>query len=330
MGGPELNRREVLAGLAAAGTVGAVGGGGAGALLADRETLAAELGAGAVDLLVEGETTGGRPATASVDLDGDRAGSDRFTLSLSEDSNPAYLWLRAACPGGRAGAGVTVEVSRSCGDRTERLAEGSLDDVAADLGEGVLLDADCAGGQPACLEPGGSVEVAVAARLDPADSGRLSATLGFEFVARQCRHRGPENPFPPTAGCVAGAISFVAFCTDSGGALDPEITGITASDGDGPTAVEWETAAEVDRVVVYYGSPAGPQLTVYDYSDEERTAGTATARDPDAAVPSYDAQPGDASRPCAVADRLLAGDVETVSTVKLEYRDGRFLEVDDG
>ena len=101
-----VTRREVLAGITAAGTAGAVSGVGTAAMLADRETLANAVASGRVELRVDA----GDGPTDAVDgpialpfpalSPGDAGHVDLSLLVPDEDGvNPAYLWVRAGCAG---------------------------------------------------------------------------------------------------------------------------------------------------------------------------------------------------------------------------------------
>lgn len=214
----DLSRRDLLAAVGGAGTAGVVLGTGTAAVLADEEELLGNvLAAGTLDLEVAWATATGASgssegdATVVVPIDDDHAsGSVAVSVALPGDrpNNPAYPWLRLACPPSTDLVDdLLVTLRYDCGDGGV-LAEGTLYEVADALRNGVALDGDCASGavagEQACLAPGETVDLALDWRLDDDFVGEAEAAFGLEVVGRQCRSQpGTTNPFPSVAPCEA-------------------------------------------------------------------------------------------------------------------------------
>ena len=99
-----VTRRELLAGITAAGAAGTLSGVGTAALLVDRETLAASAAAGSVDLKIDlgngpVDATGGPLALELSELRAGERDTTSFSLTVPQTggANPVYLWLRAGC-----------------------------------------------------------------------------------------------------------------------------------------------------------------------------------------------------------------------------------------
>ncbi|MFC7069701.1 hypothetical protein ACFQL9_08610, partial [Halobaculum lipolyticum] len=212
-----VTRREVLAGITAAGAAGAVSGVGTAALLVDRETLAGSVAAGRVELRVDVgdgfvDATGGPLALPIPALTPGDAGSVDLAFRVPDEPgvNPAYLWLRAGC-GGPSGLGDALRLTVSyASGAAEPIFDGTYREFLAALGGGVPLDAsgvDVAAGEQSCLAPGTTVPLTVRYELSSGYVGDDDATILLEGVAVQCRRVGPtENPFAgagplPTTDC---------------------------------------------------------------------------------------------------------------------------------
>ncbi|ELZ42351.1 hypothetical protein C471_04910 [Halorubrum saccharovorum DSM 1137] len=273
---PDLTRRQVLAGITVTGGAGALTGKGTMAVFSDEETFtgnsitgaASTAGAGVVELEVSASSSG----------DGDRL---VYTIDVPDlvNNNPSYVWARpATCPEPiDAAADVYVELRAECGDDDSALiAEGTLKSVVNKLREDNGEPLRCQEGDDArCFRPGESVDFV----LDVTGSNTNEEfAFEFEFYAEQCRYNtGTDTPFGPLSPCEptnetgGKAISFIAFCSESG-TLTPQVTDINSTDDDGPTSVDWETDGDVDYVV----AKSGQNFTVYDYRDDSATRGTVT------------------------------------------------------
>ncbi|WP_336001251.1 hypothetical protein [Halorientalis halophila] len=228
-----LNRRRVLASLAACGA-GAVTGTGTAAVLTDTESGDARLRSGLIDLLIEYWVVSGPGATGTVDpsapdgvvdgpridvplgtLDGEQPrGSTllRFALPQPDEgvNNPASLWLRTDCPTpDPLAAAMQVRFSFATADGTVEslLAEGSLQAVAERFRAGVRLDPAAATDDEGCLTD----ELFVLVEYDLGlFVGTGATSLPLYVAATQCRNADPTaNPFggvddapcPPVAAC---------------------------------------------------------------------------------------------------------------------------------
>jgi len=209
----EMTRRRLLAGAVTGGGLGLLIGSGTAAMLADRETFGANLfAAGALDLEVTVDVAGGGGghsegvATIPLELDDETtSGSATLTVTLPDppaENNPAYAWLRTACPEDSALAdALSVTVRYDC-DGTEELASGSLIDVANRLRNGVPLspecDADATAGDQGCLQPEQPLRLVIEWELADDYAGEETLSLPVAVAGRQCRHRdGTTDPFTP-------------------------------------------------------------------------------------------------------------------------------------
>jgi len=200
-----VTRREVLAGITAAGAAGAVSGVGTAAMLVDRETLANGAAAGRVELLVDvgdGATnaTDGPIAVPVPSLEpGDTATVDLSLLVPAEAGvNPAYLWVRAGC----AAPSSLVDALRLslvyADGAGEQLFEGTYGELLSAFRDGVPLDAsgrDLPAGSQSCLAPGTAVHLTIDYELPDDYVGEGTATTLIEAIAVQCRRVDPaERP----------------------------------------------------------------------------------------------------------------------------------------
>jgi hypothetical protein len=328
----ELTRRALLGSLGTVGTAGAAVGAGTTGLFTDREQLRESVASGGrLDLLVSwpGGTSEDGVATLDIDLSDGGSGSERFTVELP-DSNPGRVWLRTICPSGPAES-VSGSLSYVCND--EVLAAGSLVDIADALRNGVHLDPDCAT-DDGCLGPDTDLELEFSWSFSPTDDydGTDPEPVGiqFQYHAVQCRHAAATNPFPESDPCDTDAepehaISFIAFCSAEPGPINPVVTATSPTSSEATTA-QWETDVPVGYVIAKWST----KMTIYDFTGDPKTSGTARVADSDAAIQEYETSPGgggpsDAARPCEVASSLLGGfDVE--STAKLEESGGVWIE----
>jgi hypothetical protein len=336
MGDYDLNRRNVLAGMAAVGGSGALVGGTTGALFSDEATFgndtisASTSVSGVVDIQVETETESDPPSVS-------------YGVTLPDggnNNNPSYVWVRTSeCPSsiGLANA-LSVELRVECNDGSSTIGSGTLTEVLTStaLTEGTLLCED--GG---CFQPG-EQQTLVLEVTGVADQYQGSDSVEFEleFYGQQCRYTAAtENPFAPasaigeceptTALSQSHAISFIAFCSRDGSDFDARIEEVLATDAYGnPTSVRWNTGSgnHADYVVV----KAGQQFTIYDYTNVRYDNGVATVGDSGAEF-NGTAPNSRSSEPCRLATDKV-GDEEFPASgthTKLEY-DGTFqTEGDD-
>jgi hypothetical protein len=216
-----ISRRELLAGITAAGAAGTLSGVGTAALLVDRETLAASATSGRVDLQID---TGDGPVDAmsspiELDLPALEAGAGgSTTLSLlvpdTSGSNPAYLWLRAGCGlETTLGPHLRLSVSRTDG-AGGHLFEGTLTEFFAVFAAGVPLDSSgdtVAVGHQDCVQPGSTLELLIEYELSPAYVGAETLSILLEAAAVQCRHVSPTTR-PPEFGAALGRSDCVPDC----------------------------------------------------------------------------------------------------------------------
>jgi hypothetical protein len=255
----------------------------------------------------------------------DPSSTVRVRTALPEyegQNNPGYAWMGAPCPDEQDSLWGNLAVTIRYSDCSEECSvfEGTL----ADLASGVPLDGEADGSRPAgqqtCLEPGESLDLELEVTLDRYAVG--DAEFVLQFVATQCRHGEPVSPFPADPACRAGpehAISFVAFCTRTEGALDPTLATTAENDDGEPLEVDWETAVDVDFVVL----KAAREVTIYDHRDGEVTAGTAAPGDGGANVETVVPAGSSSSDPCELASAVVTdGSYESTNAVKLEYADG--------
>ena len=272
---PDLTRRQVLSGIAVSGGAGALTGRGTIAVFSDEELFtnnsitgsASTAGAGVVELEVTTSSSAGGDGLV-------------YTVDVPDltDNNPSYVWVRpATCPEPiDAAANVDVELRVECGDHTTIIAEGTLKSVVNKLRENNGEPLRCQETEDArCLQPGESANLVLDVISSDTDE---EFAFDFEFYAEQCRYNagtntpfGSLNPCESTNETDGHAISWIAFCTDSG-TLDPDITEINSTDGDGPTSVDWETDTDVE----YVTAKSGTNFTVYDCRDSSTTSGTVT------------------------------------------------------
>lgn len=315
MAKPSLTRRKLLSGIVVSGGAGALTGHGVTALFTDEEIFtnnsisASTNTAGVVDIEVDsGSLDGGDGVVFSIELPDE------------VNNNPSYIWVQPACPEPiDAAEDVRVELRIDCvgNDDPYVINSGELIDVINSLREGVLLRCGDRDGDR-CFRPGDQTELV----LEVTDSEATGSELAFEFefYGQQCRYdAGATNPFDPLPECTASqvpgstpsqvpGISFIAFCSESGDPLDPELA-INETNVDGaPTSVDWDTDSDVDYIAVKYDRT----FNVYDYPTES-TSGTVTAGDdPDAET--YEVPSGRGNRrsstPCE-----LAADVAEDGTV---------------
>lgn len=202
-----VTRRQLLAGITAAGAAGTLSGVGTAALLADRETLAAGVESGRVELRVDAgngptDAVGGPVELPFPALDAGDSGSIELAFTVPDEAgvNPAYLWLRVGC-GAASGLGDQLAVTLSRADgAAETLYDGDLEGLIDALAGGIPLDpsgAAVAAGEQACLDPGTTVALELAYELSPAYVGSESTSLLIEGAAIQCRRVAPT--WRPTA-----------------------------------------------------------------------------------------------------------------------------------
>jgi len=350
----EISRRALLSSLGIVGGAGATLGGGTAAFLTDTEILAAVTQAGALDLLVEwDETTSEGTARLEIDLTDGGSGAETFVVSLPDEgtespsapNNPARGWLRTTCPtvDGEvvdATTYVTVSLYYACASDQPVTVDGtpledlSLLDFGNLLRNGTHLDsAECEALSNGCLQPESDLELRFEWEWDPPENlgedvpGPI--TFDFDFVGVQCRHNEtPTNPFPVVDPCVRDgghAISFIAFCSESGPIeVSPEQWDVVADDEEGdPSAVRWETNEPVGYVAVYSAST----YTLYDYRPPvERSSGVAETDDPDAAVTELSERGGNAEFVAELANSEL-DDTDTYDpeyAIKVECEDGNW------
>ncbi len=268
----QLSRRKVLTALATTGGAGAVGGIGTGAFFSDEESF------------TNNGITASKSVAGTVDLEVDVASlSDaegvKYSVNLPEgvNNNPSNVWVRAeTCPPDSADH-IDVKVQLVCDGHSQLIAEGTLKDVLEALRQGTKLECD-----GSCFQPGESADLELEV-TDVRPGAQSGIEFVFEFYAEQCRYNTDvDNPFDPLSDCeetdTSGkAISFIAFCSESGETLNPDITAINSEKDGEPTSVDWTTDAGVDYVVV----KSGQNFTIYDYNGAD--SGTATTGgDPDA------------------------------------------------
>ncbi|MFW5919766.1 MAG: hypothetical protein ACOCSF_06180 [Halanaeroarchaeum sp.] len=298
----ELSRRRVLGSLATVGTLGAMSGAGANAILRDSEAADNELVAGALDLEVcvddgDCDPGPGQMVSLPIDLDAAREGRATIRVEIPDDgrNNPGYVWFRTNCPMGRCGLEqalrMTVREDRNCNGESDFdpvLARGSLCEVMKAFGSGQLLRSDP-------VQPGERICFELSWLLTGDLCEDDAVTLDFEFFAHQVRHSGgPQRPWSDTCNVVCKTaeecacdegpgISFVAFCVPDGAVLGPEDVEFTwRTDGEGdPVSVRWDSTVELSTVVLYYGTHSGPVFENFDGG----SAGTATVGEGDPGRP---------------------------------------------
>jgi len=285
MGEQDLSRRQILTGVVAAGGAGALGGRGTTALLSDRETFTNN------SIQASASTAGTVELDVGVSEVSDPVGV-KFSVDLpGGNNNPSYIWVQSKdCPDGNLEV-INVELRVECGTTSNTIATGSLLEVINELREGVQLRCST---DERCFDPGESVELIleVTSVTDESNfandeqvfgnnnSNPDKIELNFEFFAEQCRYNDSSTrPFDSKTSCSSGeegngggkGISFIAFCSNSGNGLSPDITNINSTDDGQPNSVDWSTEESVDYVI----TKSGQNFTVYDYRSDPRDSGTA-------------------------------------------------------
>jgi len=219
-----VTRRQLLAGITAAGAAGTLSGVGTAALLTDRETLAGSVEGGRVELRVDTGTgptdaVGGPIELPFPALDAGDAGIVAFAFDVPDEAavNPAYLWLRVGC-GATSGLGDQLAVTLSRVDgRAATLYDGDLAGLLDALGDGVPLDATGAvvvAGEQGCVPPGTTAHLELAYELSPTYVGSEATRLLIEGAAVQCRRVDPSQRPPAFAVPLGGAdCAAVTECT---------------------------------------------------------------------------------------------------------------------
>jgi hypothetical protein len=298
-----LNRRRLLAAISTLGAVGALTGRGAAAFLSDRETFADNrMTAGAVTLALDGIDTRRVDLSFGVDDYGfEHRDTERVCLGLADESNPAWVWVRA-CPTDPVADALDARLRVDGATVYAGSLGGLLDTLAGSGDDGVLLTALAGDGDP--VTPGSdgavclTVDVWAPTELadDPDTVRALKAASPFPVVldahAEQSRHvptpRRPvtgENPsftFPPCSPTGGGAgddddggyaISNVSLCTSS--SVTPGTVTWTVDDPETGTDV---TGAVEEAFVVSVTAPVPIQYAVVKAGPEFRRfdAGGAT------------------------------------------------------
>ncbi|MEF8777248.1 MAG: hypothetical protein V5A43_12210, partial [Haloarculaceae archaeon] len=197
-------------------------------------------------------------------------------------NNPAWVWLRTACPVAECDLSRAVRVSMwydgDCDGRVDsgralRTLEGeSIMDVSLCraltlLADGIALDPTRKDHVPP-LEPGESLCIGITWAVTRPVCGPGAATLDLEFVAQQYRHNpDPAVPWAPrdcTVDCTVECdtecypASFIAFCLADPGEIHPsDVTSLRWTDED----ISFVTTRDVDAVTLYYGPPAFETFT---------------------------------------------------------------------
>jgi hypothetical protein len=260
IGGIRLNRRRLLAAISTVGATGALTGRGAAAYLTDRETLADNrMTAGTVTLALDDLDTRQVDLDFTVDDYGfENRATQTVCLGLDDESNPAWVWIRACPLGAIANA---LDARLTVGGETVYTGSlgGLLDFLSGADGGGVLLTELTGDGDP--LTPGvdGAVCLTVAVWApttltdDPGAVRALKAASPFavtvDAYAEQSRHvptprrpvtgSNPSFTFPlcePTGGGEGGedddgdgyAISNISLCTPT--PVDPDAVTWTVRD----------------------------------------------------------------------------------------------------
>jgi hypothetical protein len=273
-----INRRRVLAALAAAGGAGALTGTGTAAFLGDAERGSVGLTTGLLDVAVEvwqdtddvdqndpDRVIDGPWMNLLLDaLDDEQSSGSvllRFVRPESETgtNNPARLWLRTECPDGTTLAEfleVTLSYADADGTPVETLtdadgtplADRSLRELADALRSGYLLDGngDTSDGDDDCLTD----DLWLLIEYDASGYvGAESASLPVFVGAVQCRNTDPTtNPFPESDVVDACEPSYVCDCCWAIGKVEVESTlqaGSTYAFDEGLTGYEL-SVTEVD------------------------------------------------------------------------------------
>jgi len=222
-----ISRRAVLAAVGTVGATGALAGSGTLAAFRDTEFATSDLHAGALDLRVECpdgcSTKNGR---VSLDLDGLTPGTcGSAELCAYVDSNPAWVWLHAACPPeSDVLDAVSVRLTYANGTPVEDengALSGTAGHVFSRLAGGVRLDGTAGPETP--VDAGGHVCLVVEWGVADVTSGGVTTScttdvsgldgtpvpFSLEFGALQARHvPADESPWPDvscpprTSACV--------------------------------------------------------------------------------------------------------------------------------
>ena len=178
---------------------------------------------------------------------------------------------------------VTLKYADAAGNGSETITEGSLRTVLAQLSDGIPLDAAGRGeidaGAQQSFEPSSGDDPLTEPCLVfewtiPNSVGNEIQTdrveFGLTFYAQQARHTdGTENPCNEQDGSDGDpnpkAISFAAFCVDSGVVVADDVTlSVAETNDDGePIAVDWTADRSIDRVVLKTG---GGQLAIENFA----------------------------------------------------------------
>lgn len=185
----------------------------------------------------------------------------------------------------------------------ETILDGSLCEFLGQYAGGFPLDGDArplvAPGHQEPFQPTGApgenpclcLSLAVTGDL-PLDLGAVDLGLNLRFHAVQARHNDgetgpcaalePPDPMPtptptPTPEPDAAEISFVAFCNSTGNLSEDEVQSLDVSEADGTPALTWETAVDIEHVVLKSGigsggDPENPDrgIEVFDYPSGAR------------------------------------------------------------
>ncbi|WP_155120639.1 hypothetical protein [Haloprofundus marisrubri] len=313
--GPELSRRRLLAALTTVGAAGGLVGAGTGAVLGDGEAAPVSLFRGGELVLTadaESETT------ARLAFDGlrDDGRVHERTLCLSVSSNPAWLWLRA-CPTSNPVAAALDATLTLAGETFT----GTLADVLEAVADGVRVDT-------APTQPEEETCLTLAVSL-PKDRNGVATEqirgrtldLTLQFYAEQARHvdssvspwteRCGETPTPtptPEPPSDQKAISFVAFCSDSGALSADDITlsDFVEKEPGEVVALTWESTEPVSYVVL----KAGPEIEYFEYSPP--TTGPASV-EVGTGTPDSSLSP---PRPCPTGSSGVKFEGENLQTVE--------------
>jgi len=178
---------------------------------------------------------------------------------------------------------VTLKYADAAGNGGEIITEGDLRTVLVQLSNGIPLDAagdgDVDAGSQRAFEPSAGDDPLTKPCLVfewtiPESVGNEIQTdrveFGLTFYAQQARHTdGTENPCDEQNGSNGEpnpkAISFAAFCVDSGAVVADDVThSVAETNDDGePIAVDWTADRSIDRVVLKTG---GGRLAIENFA----------------------------------------------------------------
>ena len=324
----------MLSGIAVTGGAGALTGRGTAALFTDEETFTDN------SVRASASTAGVIELDVSVDSL-DKADGLIYTIDVRDltNNNPSYIWVQpATCPEPVSAAGdvdVELRLERDGGDGVV-IRNGTLESVVSDLRKnaGVSLsysnDADAR-----CFDPGESVDLVL--KVIKSDT-KENFSFELEFYAEQCRYNtGTSTPFEELNPCGSGqsttleegkGISFIAFCSESDVALNPDIVDMMNPDDDGaPRSLEWETDSGVRYVTV----KSGQNFTIYDYSGGSTMTDTVTTGGNDDALYTSEPSNSQSSAPCELAANEFETDPQAIETsVKLEFNGDQFVPEKSG